>query len=170
MSIFGEIVKSLLPEVGLKGLVPGLRRPTVLSILGRAAPWASSPTAALRELRGLGLGYTESAFREDWARQAPKFTGVESPTAFEQRYAYYYTAYLKDPEGVTYRESLAHYSDEPLTRQELRDVLDESWEEEARPYVSGAAAERASPYMFRIRGASIKTGEGTLRPVETPGW
>jgi len=137
----------------------------VLSVLGKAAPWATSPTVAIHELQGLGLGYTEKTFYVDWKKIAPKFKGVESPTPFEQRYAYYYTVYLRDPDGNKYRETLVHYSDEALTRDELRDELQESWVDEAEPYTAGTPAERGTPYMFRIRGASVKTGWQGMRPL-----
>jgi len=165
MSIFLEIIKSVVPQVFVNPIPIGLRRITVSSILGWAAPWASSATAALRELRSIGLGYTERQFRDDWAASAPAFKGKESRTPFEQRYAYYYTAYLRDAEGNRYREQLAHYSDEPLTRRELRDVLADVWDQEAEPYTAGTRAESATLTQIRIRGVSVKTGWAGMRPL-----
>jgi len=137
----------------------------VLSVLGKAAPWATSPTAALHELQGLGLGYTEKTFYADWAERGPGFYGVESPTPFEQRYAYYYTAYLRDPEGNEYAENLAHYTDTLYTIEELEDVLTESWEEEDEPYRAGTPAEAGEVWGFMIRGSSVKTGWLGTRPL-----
>ena len=165
MSIFLEIIKSVVPQVFVNPIPTGLRRITVSSILGWAAPWASSATAALRELRSIGLGYTERQFRDDWAASAPAFKGKESQTPFEKRYGYYYTAYLRDEAGNKYREHLAHYSATPLTRQELRDVLAEEWEKEAEPYRAGTPAADASLTQIRIRAASVKTGWRGMRPL-----
>lgn len=165
MSIFWDVIRNFIPSITVSTFLPGFRRPLVAAILPWAAPWATSATAALNELRGMGLGYNESDFRADWATLAPKFRGVESQTPFEQRYPYYYTAYLKDAEGNKYRENLAHYSDVPLTRQELRDKINESWEDESERGDSPAFGSVRTPYLFRVRGTSVKTGWLGTRPL-----